>query len=469
MLSALLAVPRLAPDNKRYWPRRGVAVGPLQLAIACKAGWSLSRVAALRAVPCTVCALVALLRPHVPMCLPLMLCGAVRLQASAYAHQVGRTGRGGRPGRATTFVAPQDGRAAVWLRELLQGDVTEAGKPVAVPSWLERLARRHLQQQQQQPGAGQGNSESVGKVRGVVQGSASARFFLWRTLQGELDHARATVCVCASLAYHTLQVCHTCVTAARTPQAGGRRRHPVKDGRGGGRGRCQPRGVRELPDLDDAGAAAPPAAASAAAAPSEPPTFGTFLKPRPPRGAAAAAAGTSGLGSSLGSSLGSLLGSSLGSLSSVDAGDWAIGAASGAAARRSSVVGPEEPLSLAAGVGPRGRAGQAGRGAAERSAVADPGHDAAEWQARFEAALREGYRQGQEAVQQQLGQLGQGQGQGREQEQAAPPGAGKAPRRKAGRGPRRAADVSLPVVLEAGDVRLEAGGPGALTAGFTRS
>lgn len=218
--------------------------------------------------------------------------------------------------------------------------------------------------------------------------------------------------------------------------------------------------MRELPEHDDEGAAA-------AAAPSESPAFGTFLKPPPPRGAA-------GLGSPLSNSLGSMasIGSmaSLGSVSSIgsmDAGDWAMGTAAGATARRTSLVGPEEPLSLAAGVGPRGRAGQAGRGAAERSAVADPGHDAAEWQARFEAALREGYRQGQEQVQQQLGQLGQEQG--REPEQAALLGADRPPRRKAGRGPRRAAGASLPVVLEAGDVVLEAAGQGALSAGFARS
>lgn len=100
--------------------------------------------------------------PRVLVCLPLTV--PVRLQANAYAHQVGRTGRGGRPGRATTFVAPQDGRAAVWLRELLQGGVKEAGKAAAVPSWMERLAQRHLQQQQQQ-GAGQGHWESRGQVR----------------------------------------------------------------------------------------------------------------------------------------------------------------------------------------------------------------------------------------------------------------------------------------------------------------
>ncbi|GLC38998.1 hypothetical protein PLESTB_001772900 [Pleodorina starrii] len=54
--------------------------------------------------------------------------------ASVYMHQVGRTGRGGRPGLATTLITRSNRPSAPWLLDSLR----RSGSPV--PSWLEDLA-----------------------------------------------------------------------------------------------------------------------------------------------------------------------------------------------------------------------------------------------------------------------------------------------------------------------------------------
>ncbi|GLI60076.1 hypothetical protein VaNZ11_002107 [Volvox africanus] len=59
----------------------------------------------------------------------------VPASASIYMHQVGRTGRGGRPGLATTLVTRSNRPSAPWLLESLRS----AGSPV--PSWLETMAQ----------------------------------------------------------------------------------------------------------------------------------------------------------------------------------------------------------------------------------------------------------------------------------------------------------------------------------------
>ncbi|GIL83906.1 hypothetical protein Vretimale_10909 [Volvox reticuliferus] len=58
----------------------------------------------------------------------------VPASASVYMHQVGRTGRGGRPGLATTLVTRSNRPSAPWLLESLRS----AGSPV--PAWLENMA-----------------------------------------------------------------------------------------------------------------------------------------------------------------------------------------------------------------------------------------------------------------------------------------------------------------------------------------
>ncbi|GIL56420.1 hypothetical protein Vafri_11775 [Volvox africanus] len=58
----------------------------------------------------------------------------VPASASVYMHQVGRTGRGGRPGLATTLVTRSNRPSAPWLLTSLRS----AGSPV--PAWLETMA-----------------------------------------------------------------------------------------------------------------------------------------------------------------------------------------------------------------------------------------------------------------------------------------------------------------------------------------
>lgn len=60
----------------------------------------------------------------------------VPLSLSGYVHQVGRTGRGGRPGLATTLFTTRDRpQAAAWLVDCLRS--APGGQ---VPAWLQRLA-----------------------------------------------------------------------------------------------------------------------------------------------------------------------------------------------------------------------------------------------------------------------------------------------------------------------------------------
>jgi superfamily II DNA/RNA helicase len=98
-----------------------------------------------------------------------------------YARRLGRLGRGGQPGVATTLFGPGDAPLAGALVAALRG----SRQPV--PEWLEDLARgssKGGQQQQQEgdPGAAQGQEHSMAGYRQVWPG-ARVQFGAYRTRQ----------------------------------------------------------------------------------------------------------------------------------------------------------------------------------------------------------------------------------------------------------------------------------------------
>ncbi|KAG2436643.1 hypothetical protein HXX76_006171 [Chlamydomonas incerta] len=279
----------------------------------------------------------------------------VPLSLSGYVHQVGRTGRGGRPGLATTLFTPRDRpQAAAWLVDCLRS--APGGQ---VPAWLQRLAaeaamKAAAEEEEGAPepapgsesGSGGGNGRRGDRItvrpRGPGQGVLQATQAAGSGAAGSTPRPRGWARRVLELSGDALAGGQEAAGAAAAQsstvaeqEAASSRTHPLGElGRGIG---------------GDSGAAADG-------------RFGVFLPPRPGRRQGPAAAGNGGNGGP--------------ALAVGEAGPGPLAAA--------ELLGS----GAASAYAPPGSGGSGGAGLNGGVGVVDRRHDAEAWQAVFDLALQ---------------------------------------------------------------------------------